>query len=284
MSELAKRIAFAVVAVPAVVGLAWAGGWPFAVLLAAAAAIASLEFFRLAVAAGVIPLRRHGVVLSAIVPLAVFARYDGAWAPPVSVLMLVILELLAVALWARGPTGKPLEAVSTTILGVLYTGGMLAFAVGLRHHRFAVDALAGTLLVALPLALTWGTDTGAMLVGRLWGKTKLMPTISPGKTIAGAWGGAVVSVVVAMLAVRFALHPHANLTMSTAAAAALGLVVSVAGQVGDLVESMFKRQAGVKDSSALIPGHGGALDRIDSLLFTLPVAYVLFGLLLTPTP
>ena len=284
MSELAKRIAFAVVAVPVVVGLAWSGGLPFAALVAGAAAIASWEFYRLAAATGVMPLRGHGVVLSAIVPLAVFVRYEYAWAPAVGVLMLVVLELLSVALWARGPAGMPLEAVGVTLLGVFYTGGMLAFGVALRHHRFAIDALAGTLLVALPLVLTWGTDTGAMLFGRLWGKTKLMPSISPGKTIAGAWGGVVVSMVVAMFAIRFALQPYARFTMSAAASAAFGLVVSVAGQVGDLVESMFKRQAGVKDSSALIPGHGGALDRIDSLLFTLPVAYVLYGLLLTPTP
>jgi len=284
VSELGKRIAFAVVAVPVVVGLAWSGGMAFAVLVAAAGAIAAWEFYGLAVCAGIAPLRGHGVVLSAIVPLAVFVRYDGAWAPPVSVLMLVVLELLVVALWSRGPAGKPMEAVGITILGVLYTGGMLAFGVALRHHRFAIDAVAGTLLVALPLVLTWGTDTGAMLFGRAWGKTKLMPSVSPGKTIAGAWGGAVVSIVVAMFAVRFALHPYAKLTMAPAAAAAFGLVVSAAGQLGDLVESMMKRQAGMKDSSALIPGHGGALDRIDSLLFTLPVAYVLYGVLLTPTP
>ena len=284
MPELAKRIAFAAVAIP-LVGLAvWAGGLALALLLAVAAGFASWEFYRLAIGSGTSPLVGHGVLISALIPVALFMRYGGYGVPPVSVLMLIVLEFLAVALWARGPNGKPLEAVGITVLGVLYTGGMLAFAFALRYHRFAIDATSGTMLVALPLLLTWGTDTGAMLAGRAWGKTKLMPTISPAKTVVGAWGGAAVAVLVSVLFIRFALEPYGRLTMSLAAAAAFGFVVSASGQLGDLVESMLKRQAGVKDSSALIPGHGGALDRIDSLLFTLPVSFVLYELLLTPTP
>ncbi|MDA1081778.1 MAG: phosphatidate cytidylyltransferase [Gemmatimonadetes bacterium] len=284
MTELSKRIAFAVVAIPVVAGVVWAGGVPLAVLLALVSALAAREFYRLATAGGIEPLLIHGLVLSALIPIGVHSRYAGSWVPSISVVMLVVLELLAAALLLRGATRKPLEAVGITILGVLYSGGMLGFAVALRYHRFALDATSGALLVAFPLALTWGTDTGAMLLGRAWGKTKLMPSISPGKTLVGAWGGAAVAVLISVLYVRFGLAPYAHLTMSVASAAAFGLIVSAAGQVGDLVESMLKRQAGVKDSSALIPGHGGALDRVDSLLFTLPVSFVLLGLLLAPTP
>ncbi len=284
MSELAKRIAFAAVAIPIVGGVAWLGGAALAVLLAAAAGIVAWEFGHLLAHAGVQPLRGHLVALSAIIPLAAYAWFAGTWAPPISVVMLVVLELTVVALWVRGPDRRPIEAVATTLFGAVYTGGMLAFAFGIRHHRFAVDPLAGTLLVALPLLLTWGTDSAAMLVGRAWGKARLMPSISPAKTVAGAWGGALVAMVVAVVFVRLALAPYAKLTMSLGAAAAFGLLVSAAGQVGDLVESLFKRQAGVKDSSALIPGHGGALDRVDSLLFTLPFTFVLYDLLLVPAP
>lgn len=284
MSEFAKRIAFAVVAIPVILWIVWTGGFLLALLLAMAAAFASWEFYKLAIGSGSEPLWGHGVVLSAAIPLAVHARFLGFWAPPVSLVMLIVLELLTVALWVRGANGKPLEVVGITLLGTFYTGGMLAFGYVLRYHRFAVEPLAGTLLVVLPLLLTWGTDTGAMLFGRAFGVRKLMPTVSPKKTVVGAWAGAIVAMILAVLFVRFALQPYARLTMSLAFAAAFGLAVSVAGQVGDLVESMLKRQAGVKDSSMLIPGHGGALDRVDSLLFTLPVAFVLYGVMLVPAP
>lgn len=284
MSEFAKRIAFSAVAIPVVIGVIWTGGLALALLLAVAAALAAYEFYTLAIGTGSVPLWGHGVVLSAMIPLAVHARFLGYWAPPVSVVMLVVLELLTVALWVRGAKGKPLEVVGITLLGTFYTGGMLAFGYGMRYHRFAVEPVAGTLLVLLPLLLTWATDTAAMLCGNAFGVRKLMPSVSPNKTVVGAVAGAVVAVAFSVIFVRFALQPYARLSMPLAAAGAFGLVVCLAGQVGDLVESMLKRQAGVKDSSALIPGHGGALDRVDSLLFTLPVAFVLYELLLVPTP
>ncbi len=284
MSEFSKRVAVAAVGIPAVIAIIWAGGPWLAGFLAVISGLASWEFYRLAIGTGSVPLWGHGVLFSAVVPVAVAARFAGLWVPPVSLVMVVVLELLTVALWVRGASGKPLEVVGITLLGTLYTGGMLAFGYALRYHRFAVDATTGALLTALPVVLTWATDTGAMLVGRALGKTRLMPSISPAKTVAGAWGGAAAAVIVAVAYVAFALRPYAHLTMTLPAAAAFGLVVSAAGQVGDLVESMLKRQANVKDSSTLIPGHGGVLDRVDSLLFTLPVAYVLCDVLLVVTP
>ena len=283
-SEFIKRLAFALIAIPLVVWLVWTGGIALGLLLATVSALAVWEFYKLAIGCGSEPLWGHGVVLSALVPLFVQARFVGMWAPPVSIVMLLVLELLTVALWVRGAEGKPLEVVGVTILGVFYTGGMLSFAYVMRYHQYAVEPLAGTLLVALPLLLTWGTDTGAMLVGSAFGVRKLMPSVSPKKTVVGAVAGATVAVIIAVLFVRFALQPYAKLTMPTVSAIVFGLGVSAAGQLGDLVESMLKRQAGVKDSSHLIPGHGGALDRVDSLLFTLPVAFVLYDVLLLAAP
>lgn len=284
MSDFAKRVAFALIAIPLVGAIIWGGGLSLAILLSVIAGFASWEFYKLAIGTGSEPLWGHGVIFSILIPLGVWARFQGIWTPPVSVVMLVVLELLTVALWVRGSRGKPLEVVGITLLGMFYTGGMMAFGYVLRYHRFAVEPIAGSFLVFLPLMLTWGTDTGAMLIGSRWGKTKLMPSISPNKTVVGAMGGLGVSVAVSILFVKFGLQPYAKLSMTLAAAALFGMLVSAAGQVGDLVESMLKRQAGVKDSSALIPGHGGALDRIDSMLFTLPVAFVLYELLLTPAP
>jgi phosphatidate cytidylyltransferase len=284
MTEFAKRVTFAVIAAPTLLGVIWVGGAPLTALLSLAAAIGAWEFYRLVPPGGSVPLWGHGVVMSALVPLFVHARVLGLWAPSITILVLLVLELLTVALWRRGSQGKPLEVVGTTILGVFYTGGMLSFAYGIRYHPYAVGALAGASLVALPIVLTWATDTGAFTFGRTFGRRKLMPSISPNKTFAGAVGGLAVTVVVSVLYVRFALQPFAGLAMRWWGAVLFGVVVSVAAQVGDLVESMLKREAGVKDSSHLIPGTGGLLDRMDSLLFTLPIGYSLLGWLLIPAP
>lgn len=281
MSELVKRLAFSLVAIPLVIWLVFSGGLALALFLAAVAALAAREFYRLAIGCGSEPLWGHGVVFSALIPIFVHLRISGWWAPTPSIVMLLILELLTVALFVRGSERKPLEVVGITLLGAFYTGGMLSFGYVIRYHQYAVEPLAGTLLVVLPLLLTWGTDTGAMLFGTAFGSAKLMPSVSPKKTVVGAAVGAIVAVIISVLYVRFALQPYAKLSMPIASAILFGFGVSMAGQIGDLVESMLKRQAGVKDSSNLIPGHGGALDRVDSLLFTLPVAFVLYDVLLT---
>jgi phosphatidate cytidylyltransferase len=284
MSELAKRVAFAVVAAPTVVAIVWLGGPWLAALIAVLAGIGAWEFYRLAVGGGTRPLSGHGIVLSALVPLCVHARFLGLWVPDVTILMLVVLELLTVALLVRGADGRPLEVVGSTLLGVFYTGGMLSFAYALRYHAYAIDAATGTALVALPLVLTWATDIGGYVFGRMFGGAKLMPSVSPGKTRSGAIGGLLLAVVICYAYVQFVLKPYGQLALSVGGTLLFAAVLSASGQMGDLVESMLKRQAGVKDSSHLIPGHGGLLDRADSLLFTLPVGFALLGWLLLPAP
>ncbi len=281
MSELTKRVLFAVVAIPVVAGTLYYGGAPLAILLSVAASLAAWEYNRLAAAAGARPMMAWGVILAALLPLAVHAARLGLWVPPLAVVALLVLLLPSVALWTRGSTGKPIEAVATTLFGIWYTGGMLAFGYALRYHRFAVGDLAGALLVFFPMVITWLNDTGAFVAGRAIGGRKLMPSVSPGKTVAGAIGGLVASIVATWAYVTFLLLPHAGLGLSLVGIVVFGVAMSITAQVGDLVESLFKREAGVKDSSALIPGHGGVLDRVDSLLFTIPVAYVLLEYLLT---
>ncbi|MHB1299032.1 MAG: phosphatidate cytidylyltransferase [Gemmatimonadaceae bacterium] len=280
MSELTKRILVAVVGIPVIAGVLHLGDAPLAILLSIAAALAAWEYGRLAQGAGARPLTGWLIVLSALVPLGMHALRLGLWVPPISLVLLLVPALLTVALWTRGSAGKPIEAVATTIFGVLYTGGMLAFVYALRYHRFAVGDEAGALLVFFPVALTWINDSGAFFIGRAFGKRKLMPSVSPGKTVAGAVGGLVASAIGAWAYVHFLLGPRAGLGLTVPAVILVGVLVSVVAQVGDLVESMLKREAGVKDSSRLIPGHGGVLDRADSLLFSIPVAYVLLDHLL----
>ncbi len=280
MSEFAKRIAFAVAAIPVVAWCVFAGGAALTILLAIAAALGAWEYARLAAAAGARPLVGWTIVLATLVPIALHAVRLGYAVPGISWIAMLVPVLLSVALWRRGSEGRPIESVATTLFGVWYTGGMLAFVYALRYHRFAVTALAGALLVALPVLLTWLNDSGAFFFGKRFGRTKLMPSVSPGKTWAGAWGALGTTVVATWVLVRFVLEPFAGLSLTLPGILAFGVVMSVAAQVGDLVESMLKREAGVKDSSALIPGHGGVLDRVDSLLFSVPIAYVLLEALL----
>ena len=116
------------------------------------------------------------------------------------------------------------------------------------------------------------------------GRHKLIPTVSPAKTVEGAVGGVAIAVLAAWLYLVFLLRPFAHLTMLPVGLTVFAIIVSCVGQTGDLAESLFKRDAGVKDSSRLLPGHGGILDRFDSLLFVLPVSYVLLGYFLKAAP
>lgn len=292
MSELRRRIAFGVVAAPLALAIVLAGGAALAALLAVASAIAAWEFFRMARAAGYAPFSDLGCALAGLFPLAVHARYLGFVQPRFAYLAIILILLLSVSIWGRGVAGKPLGAVATTVLGVLYTGGLLSFGYALRYHDYAsggvhigrIPIAAGGVLLGLPLLLTWATDIGAFVVGRSVGGRKLLPAVSPGKTVSGAIGGLIASVLVTWLYMAFVLRPAAQLAMTWRGVVLFGLLISVAAQLGDLVESMLKREAGVKDSSTLLPGHGGVLDRLDSLFFVLPTANLLLGWFLLPAP
>jgi len=165
-----------------------------------------------------------------------------------------------------------------TLFAVLYTGGTLSFAYGLRYHIYVIDARAGSVLLLFPLVITWITDTAGFFAGRALGKRKLMPAVSPAKTVAGAVAGLIAAMLVAWGYVVWVLAPYASLAMAPLTALAVGAAISVMAQVGDLAESVLKREAGVKDSSHLIPGHGGVLDRLDSLFFAIPGMFFLLTL------
>lgn len=283
MSELRARVLSAVVAVPLAAALVYFGGLALALLLAVLGAAAAREVFGLARQRLVRPLTAIGVPLAAAIPLAVHGFRLGWFAQPVTLAAVVFVAFLGAALFSRRIDEQPLASIAITVFGVLYTGGLLSFGYLLRHHPWTVTAAAGTAVVGLPVVITWVSDIGAYAVGKTLGRTKLMPAISPGKTRAGALGALVAAVIAAGAYDLFVLQPVANLALGLGRATVLALLLSVAGQIGDLVKSLFKREAGVKDSGRFLPGHGGALDRIDSLLFVLPVAYLLLGALLTPT-
>ena len=302
-SELARRVAFAVIAVPVGVAIVLYGGAPLAALLAIVSALGAWELFRLAKAGGLTPMDDAGIALAGLFPLLVHARFLHLYDPEsalgsLSLGALVLLALMAAAIWARGVNGKPLGAVASTAFGIAYTGGMLSFGYAIRYHDYAfapanlaigsrtVAVPSGGLLLLLPMVITWASDTGAYAVGKAIGRHKLAPAVSPGKTIEGAVGALLASVIVGWAYSRWILRPAAHLDFRWAPAGTIlfSIIVSVSGQIGDLAKSLFKREVGVKDSSHLIPGHGGILDRFDSLLFALPCSYVLFSWLLTWAP
>jgi phosphatidate cytidylyltransferase len=299
MSELALRVLFAVVAAPFALWIVLAGGAPLAALLAIVSAIGAWEFYRIARASGERPLSDVGIALAGLVPLAVHAHYLGLFTVRPALAALVLLCVLGSTIWLRGVDGRPLGAAAATLLGVLYTAGMLSFGYAIRYHdtvigydlvgakQLALGSLVvrvppGGVLLILPLVVTWASDIGAYFTGRAVGGRRLMPAVSPGKTVAGALGGLAASMLVAYLYARGVLAPVAHLGFAPWGALLFGAVISIAAQVGDLFESLLKREGGVKDSSRIIPGHGGVLDRVDSLLFVLPVAYLLLGWLTLP--
>ena len=299
MSELALRVIFSVVAAPLALWIVLAGGAPLAALLAVVSAVGAWEFYRIARGTGAHPMADVGIALAGLVPLAIHARYLGVFTVPPALAALLVLLMLGATIWLRGVEGKPTASAATTLLGVVYTAGMLGFGYAIRYHdtvagydvvgakHLALGALAlrvppGGVLLVFPLVITWASDIGAYFTGRAIGGRKLIPSVSPGKTVAGAVGGLVASMLVSWLYARSVLVPVANLGFTPWGALLFGAIISVAAQVGDLFESLLKRDGGVKDSSRILPGHGGILDRFDSLIFVLPVAYLLLGWLPIP--
>jgi phosphatidate cytidylyltransferase len=286
-SELVRRVGFAVVAIPLALLVVWYGGLPLAGLLAAAGALGTGELFRLAERGGIRPARLLGLATAAAIPLLAYlalARPSVASAVTGGGLYVAALWLLLLLTWvlvARAPAERPLDAVSVTLLGVAYTGGLPAFLLLIRHGQLPERSWAGAWLVFFPLVVTWVCDTAAMFGGRTVGGPKLAPTVSPGKTRSGAVAGVVGALAVAPVFSTW-VFPRVGIELRLWQAVAVAATLSVVGQVGDLVESLFKRQAGVKDSSHLIPGHGGVLDRLDSLYFVVPATaamYRFFGVI-----
>jgi len=193
------------------------------------------------------------------------------------VLFLVIGASLIVELAQRDHEGSLLNW-ALTLSGTVYVGWTFAHAILLRHlsqtlHPAPASVLhldAGAAWIATALLVTFASDTSAYVVGRIWGRHRMAPYISPKKSWEGAIGGVVGAMISGWLLVLLL-----GLPLSPAMGLVLGGAGSLAGQAGDLAESLIKRQVGVKDSGHLIPGHGGLLDRADSLLFTFPVIYYL---------
>jgi phosphatidate cytidylyltransferase len=280
-SNLVRRVGFAVIAIPLALAVVWYGGVPLVLLLAVAGALGARELYDLAERQGIRAIRPFGLVsAAALAPISYAALVAAdfratvlaAW-PYVAAIWLVVLLTLVLA--SRSPVDKPLSAAAVTLLAVAYTSALPAFLIAIRHNRFPEQSWAGAWLVFFPLVVTWVCDTAAMFGGRIFGGPKLAPTVSPGKTWSGSTAGLMGGTLMAPIFGAFVL-PRVGLHVPLWQLVVIAGVLSVIGQIGDLAESLFKREAGVKDSSHLIPGHGGVLDRLDSLYFVVPTAAALY--------
>lgn len=260
-----KRVLSAVVFLPIFWVIVKRLGPLYDVLIVAGALLALLELYRMMGARGHRPLRLSG----ALVALLYMATFLWPGAPIQYALLVGLFAIPVAALRRGGDPGGVLADVGATFFGATYIGVLFGYLLALRVlHDLPKGDETGSDLVFLLFFVVWSSDTAAYYVGTTLGRHPLAPRISPRKTVEGAIGGLAGAFLAAFVARAWfigRLQPQDCLILG----AALGTV----GIVGDLVESMLKRGAGVKDSARLVPGHGGILDRVDSLLYAGPVLY-----------
>ena len=259
-----KRWITGLSALPFLIFLVYRGGFFFATLICAASLVALWEYYRILGAgkakspSGIILWWGYGISCAIIL---------SAYAVGVDlVLGLVALNLVTIALISifQFKTDRSvLDVILKQLQGIIYIPVSLGFLIFIREGH------AGTIWVFLLLAIIFAGDTSAYYVGSYLGRHKLSPAISPGKTIEGAIGGLAANLAIGAIGKAFFL-PDLPWSLSIL----FFLAVGIAGQIGDLFESEMKRSSNIKDSSNILPGHGGILDRIDALLFASPVAYV----------
>jgi phosphatidate cytidylyltransferase len=286
-----KRVATAAVLIPFVVGLVLfaSTGW-IGVALAVVTVLALREYFELGDAIGHRAYRLWTVICAILIIYAQWittrqASYELGWTFALhrqvghfaaglgttqDVFFLFLLGVTALTLWTKRPLVEALPAAGISSSALLLVAFPLSFAV--RLHGWGVE---GPRLLLFALVITWAGDTVAYFVGRTIGKHPFAPHLSPKKTWEGAAGGFAGSLLVGF---AFSWWSHASVPHLLAMAG----VGNVAGQVGDLLESAYKRSAGVKDSGTLLPGHGGILDRIDALILAIPAVWYYWVLVYSP--
>jgi phosphatidate cytidylyltransferase len=265
-------------------GREWLSHTVFLLLMGLLATGGLMEFYGLVAKRGLACFPKFGVIGGVVLMVATFLHLRG-WlgihdSPArvndfeTSLLILFVLGLCVRQFTAKdNPRG--LEAIATTLLGLMYVAWLLNF----MQKVFFFPSVDGRFYVLYFILVTKFSDTGAYVVGSLIGRHKMIPRISPGKTWEGFAGAVLVSTGASVLFARLAGDRLAGMTPGHAVI--LGVILSVAAVVGDLIESLFKREAGVKDSGRFLPGIGGILDLLDSLMFNAPLMYVYLRHVLT---
>ncbi|MDD4980316.1 MAG: phosphatidate cytidylyltransferase [Candidatus Omnitrophica bacterium] len=240
--------------------------WLFGLLVSVFIIIGLYEFFTMLEKKGISIYKYFGIGMGAIIPLSILLRFELTRSWELFFLVSALIFLIVMQFRRRDNSGV-VVAISTTIFGILYVSWFLSFFIKIRY-------LAGGIgLVLTVILITKLGDIGAYFIGSRFGKTPLIPRISPNKSVEGAVGGLFFSVLGALISNPF-LHLK-NLELIF-----LGLFLGILGQLGDLSESLIKRDCQIKDAGSILPGMGGVLDFIDSLLFTVPAFYFLMSVIL----
>lgn len=262
LSGLVPRLLTAIVYAGVMLAAIFFGGTlGLAIVISIAAVLAVSEFYAITRKEHRLPNELFGIIATGAMPLAA-----ATWGTD-GLLLVVAVLLVASLMWHVAFRRVTTADTATTVFGALYVGFMLSFFVLIR------DLDSGTLLALATLLGVWANDVFAYLVGSLLGRHKMSPNISPNKSWEGFAGGTIFTIVV-----WIGLYFLIDSPMSLPWHALVGVTVSVTGVLGDLAESRLKREAGIKDSGTLLPGHGGFLDRFDSLIMVSVVAYILLVL------
>ena len=288
--RLKPRLLVGFLGIPALLLIIWLGGRVYALLITGVVILGLWEYFRLLRRGGLVP-RPIPSYLAALALLAACAGRVGLFGQGLSLetlgLMLFTIVFLLVIVLQTGevlfPSGTAWTNLSVNVLGVLWIAGFGASFVLVRSADFStfggtVDA-AFRLTVSLYVSV-WICDSLAYFLGKRFGKKKILPLVSPKKTVVGTISGLIGALLTMFLLGAAGFLPGD--IFSPAHLFVLGLIVGGAGQMGDFVESRLKRDFEVKDTGALLPGHGGVLDRFDSLLFVMPLTYLYLVLVVLP--
>jgi phosphatidate cytidylyltransferase len=254
------RLVSILLAAPVVIACVWYGGVPFLLLTLLLALISVNEFYQMMQKRSFHPAYYVGNFFTIFFIVFAFFALKKNWEPAHSAILTGAVSITLVAGLFLRRTKDVIVDVAVTLLGMVYVGWFFSY---LLFVRSLTDH--GAFLFFL-IATVWATDISAYLVGTVFGRHKLNPEISPKKTIEGAAAGLLVGIAAGIIFAQF-------IEMEMWHAVFLGALVSVLAQVSDLVESMIKRDVGVKDSGAVLPGHGGILDRMDSFILAAPVLY-----------
>ncbi len=282
---LRTKILTAIIAVPVLLGLLYVGSWPLFIVASAIVLVGLEEFYRAMRLKGIDPVEPAGwVCVLGIMVATQFLAGDPAWRSGVITACTAGAVLVAmIAQFWRHEGTSVIANSGATVFGVVYVGLLFSFLLRLRTvslHEYVEGIGKGGFLdqtgaLFLVMLAVWLQDGSAQIFGRLFGTKKPWPNISPNKTLEGCGAGLLAAIVAT---VAFGALMHLPLHHMVA----LGLVLGVFGQLGDFCKSLIKRELGIKDFGAIIPGHGGVLDRFDSLLFTMPIAYLYFRLFVMP--